>query len=75
MTVLKLRDTNRLDEIELRANEFWQRTSLEDLARQQGVRPVERLEDLLGGWPEDEINDGFEAALERWRRTSSWDEE
>jgi hypothetical protein len=36
---------------------------------------VERLEDLLGGWPEDEINDGFEAALERWRRTSSWDEE
>jgi len=75
MPVPKLKDTTRLDEIDLRANEFWQHTSLEDLARQQGVHPVERLEDLAGGWPEDQINDGFEEALERWRRTSSWDEE
>jgi hypothetical protein len=36
---------------------------------------VERYEDLAGGWPEDQIDDGFEEALERWRRTSSWDEE
>jgi hypothetical protein len=41
--------------------------SLEELARQQGVRPVERFEDLLGGWPEDEIDDGFEEAVLRWR--------
>ncbi len=61
-------------EIALSANEFWQRTSFEELARQQGVRPVKRLEDLAGGWPEDQINYGFEEALERWRRTSSWDE-
>lgn len=67
---------SRLDDIEPRANELWrQHTSLEDLARQQGVRPVTRLEDLAGGWPEDQIDDGFEEALERWRRTSSWDEE
>lgn len=49
MPVPNPKDTTRLDEIELRANEFWQHTSFEDLARQQGVRPVERLEDLLGG--------------------------
>ncbi|HEX4496117.1 MAG TPA: hypothetical protein VIE43_10665 [Thermoanaerobaculia bacterium] len=51
-------------------SEFWRGASFEDLARQQGVRPVERLEALLGGWPEDEVNDGFEAALERWRQES-----
>jgi hypothetical protein len=50
--------------------EFWQRASFEDFARQQGVRPVEHLEELLGGWPEDDVNDGFEAALERWRQES-----
>ena len=50
--------------------EFWQRASFEDFARQQGVRPVEHLEELLGGWPEEDVNDGFEAALERWRQES-----
>ncbi len=75
MPVPKPKDTTRLDEIELRASEFWQHASLDDLARQQGVRPVERFEDLAGGWPEDQLDDGFEEALERWRRTSSWDEE
>jgi hypothetical protein len=48
--------------------DFWQRVPLEELARQQGVRPVERFEDLLGGWPEDQIDDGFEEVLERWRQ-------
>jgi len=47
--------------------DFWRRVSFEELARQQGVRPVERIEDLLGGWPEDQIDDGFEEALLRWR--------
>lgn len=37
------------------------------LAREQGVVPVERLEDLLGGWPSEERGDGFEEALVRWR--------
>lgn len=42
------------------------RPSIQKLAREQGVRPVERFEDLLGGWP-DKIDDGFEAAVARWR--------
>jgi hypothetical protein len=50
--------------------EFWRGASLDDLARQQGICPVEHLEDLLGGWPEDEVNDDFEIALERWRQES-----
>lgn len=28
---------------------------------------MERIEELLGGWPEDQINDGFEEALLLWR--------
>ena len=34
----------------------------------QGVRPVENFESLLGGWPAEEIEDGFAETLEVWRR-------
>jgi hypothetical protein len=37
------------------------------LAREQGVQPVARLEDLMGGWPAEERDDGFEEALMEWR--------
>lgn len=47
--------------------EFWSRPSLEELARTQNVRPVERLEQILGGWPKEELQDGFEKELARWR--------
>lgn len=40
--------------------DFWSGYTLEDLARMQNVRPVERLEDLIGGWPVEELQDGFE---------------
>ena len=74
MPIPKLK-SDRLDaDMQLRADEFWRSLSFEELARQQGVRPVERFEDLAGGWPEDQLEDGFEQALERFRRTSSWDE-
>ena len=43
-------------------------SSFEALAQQQGVRPVERFEDLLGGWPAEEVDDGFEEAVAGWRR-------
>lgn len=61
---------SHIRKIEPTMAEFWQGASFESLARQQGVHPVKRLEDLLGGWPEDEVNDGFEAALARWRQES-----
>jgi hypothetical protein len=57
------------------ADDYWNyNPTFEELARAQGVRPAERFEDFAGGWPEDEIDDGFEEALERFRRTGSWDE-
>ncbi len=37
------------------------------LAREQGVKPVTHLEDLLGGWPVEEREDGFEETLMKWR--------
>lgn len=45
---------------------FYRRYSVEELAEMQGVRPVENFEDLLGGWPDD-VDDGFEEAVARWR--------
>ena len=30
--------------------------------------PVRKLEDLMGGWPEEERNDGFDRAFARWRK-------
>lgn len=57
----------------LESGPFWSDTqhslSFEELARLQGVRPVEDPRDLLGGWPGD-VNDGFEEAVSAWRR---WD--
>jgi hypothetical protein len=47
--------------------DFYRRYTIEELARMQGVRPVENFDSLLGGWPADEIEDGFEKALEVWR--------
>jgi hypothetical protein len=60
---------------DLEIDDYWDdHPSLEELARQQGTHPAKRFEDFAGGWPEDEIDDGFEEALERWRRPSPWDE-
>lgn len=76
MPVPKPKGLAQLDKIELRdLFGFQPPISLDELARQQGVPRVVRYEDIAGGWPEDQLDDGFEEALERWRRTSSWDEE
>ncbi len=34
---------------------FWRSASLEALAEQQGVAPIDELGDLVEGWPKDEI--------------------
>jgi hypothetical protein len=44
--------------------------SLDEVAAAQGNRPVRRLEELLGGWPEDQRDDDFEQAREQWRAES-----
>ncbi|MEA2558817.1 MAG: hypothetical protein QOH06_321 [Acidobacteriota bacterium] len=45
---------------------FFRGYTIEELAKIQGVRPLEDFESLLGGWPDD-IDDGFEEAVARWR--------
>ncbi|MBI3830464.1 MAG: hypothetical protein HY291_13170 [Planctomycetes bacterium] len=34
---------------------------------EQGKKPM-TIADMRGGWPKDELNDGFEEALKEWRR-------
>jgi len=46
---------------------FWHSPSLEEIARAQGVQPITNLEVIMGGWPEEELDDGFEEAILRWR--------
>jgi hypothetical protein len=49
------------------SGDFWQSASLDDLAQRQGVLVSRSLNELLGGWPTDELDDDFEAAFRRWR--------
>ncbi len=42
--------------------------TFEELAEEQGVKPMTNFDALLGVWPEEERDDGFEEAVMRWRR-------
>lgn len=46
-------------------DEFWRFKTLEELAAEQGVPEGLSFEDYLGGWPEDEVHDGFELGYGR----------
>jgi hypothetical protein len=46
---------------------FWQSKTIQEIALAQGVQPIKNFDVLLGGWPEDELDDHFEEAVERWR--------
>jgi len=48
--------------------DFWKGATLEELALQQGVAAPNVDDDVGGGWPEDELDDGFEDEVVRWRR-------
>ena len=50
------------------AANFWHSQTFEELARAQGVQSVEKLEDIMGGWPEDHLDDGFEDAIRVMRQ-------
>jgi hypothetical protein len=47
--------------------EFWRNRTLDEVAAEQGVKPITDLDEALGGWPEDELDDGFEQAVASWR--------
>ena len=48
--------------------DFWQSVDARVLAERQGVKPVESLDAVRGGWPEDESVDDFVSAMREWRR-------
>lgn len=50
------------------APDFWRPFSIDELAKQQGVSAPTTVEELLGGWPEEDRDDDFEEALLRWRK-------
>ncbi len=37
---------------------FWHPATIDELAQSQRVERVRSLADFIGGWPEDEIDDG-----------------
>ena len=48
---------------------FWTGLNLAELARSQGVRPVQSLADLWGDfWLKDESVDAFIQTIRQWRR-------
>lgn len=47
--------------------DFWQSCFLDELASRQGVSVPKDFDEMLGGWPVDELNDGFEDAVVCWR--------
>jgi hypothetical protein len=49
---------------------FWTGLSVAELAKAQGVQPIQTLDQLWGDfWPEDESIDEFIDAIYQWRHT------
>lgn len=53
----------RVEPVAATPADFWQSCSLDELAERQGVSAPASPDDLLGGWPTDELDDEFEEAL------------
>jgi hypothetical protein len=49
------------------SDRFWKSRTLDELAEEQRVPIPASPEEIFGGWPEDELDDGFEMALVQWR--------
>ena len=49
------------------AGEFWVAHTLDQLATEQNVPELSDLSCIMGAWPQDKLNDDFEAALRKWR--------
>lgn len=58
----------KLERILAASQDFWKHKTLEELAEEQGVKPIESVDDLLGGWP-GEIDDGFEEWIRAERQS------
>lgn len=55
-------------EVEPVDSDFWKGKSVEELAREQGVKPCTDPADLAVGWPEEDSVDDFLAFIREVRR-------
>ena len=55
-------------EVERADSPFWQNKSVSELIREQGLPPIENLEELAGDWPEEDSVDEFLAFIREARR-------
>jgi hypothetical protein len=53
--------------VESPGSDFWQNKSVEELALEQGVQPISRLDELAGDWPAEDSVDEFLALLRKAR--------
>ena len=65
-TVVEVAVSEPHRELHKRAGEFWTSRTLEELAEEQGVRPLRNLSELFGTWP-GEPDDGFEELIDDLR--------
>ena len=56
-----------VEEAEAQAEAFWESCTIDELGRRQGVSVPRSIQEVLGGWPEDELDDGFENVVASWR--------
>ena len=55
-------------EVERTDSDFWRKKSLDELAKEQGVGPVEKADQLAGDWPTEDSIDEFLASIREARR-------
>ena len=55
-------------EIDPPQDDFWATKTVQDLAHEQGVPPLQSLEDLAGEWPAEDSIDEFLALVHKARR-------
>ena len=49
-------------------SDFWKGKTVDELAREQGVKPIKSLDELAGDWPEEDSIDDFLAFIREVRR-------
>jgi hypothetical protein len=57
----------RVEPLVIPSTSFWESCSLAELAVRQGIALPRSPEEMFGGWPDDELDDGFENTIHAWR--------
>ena len=49
-------------------SDFWRNKSAEELAKEQGVKPIKNLDELAGDWPQEDSVDEFMELVRKARK-------